>query len=161
MPRRSTSLLAAALLARRPAALLGRVVGNLLAAPVAVLDKAAGRLQAIGLSLLAGGCTLDAVRAQLGELGAWELIGRRILVVDVEAGGWLVVVDVSRDGDSRLGNKVAVALEEDLSTASVELRVTIIGGVKSEKLGTGEVVAALQTDRKLDVEETVVGNDLV
>lgn len=150
-----------ALLARRPAALLGRVVGNLLAAPVAVLDKAAGRLQAIGLSLLAGGCTLDAVRAQLGELGAWELIGRRILVVDVEAGGWLVVVDVSRDGDSRLGNKVAVALEEDLSTASVELRVTIIGGVKSEKLGTGEVVAALQTDRKLDVEETVVGNDLV
>ena len=59
-----------ALLARRPAALLGRVVGDLLAAPVAVLDKAAGGLQAIGLSLLAGRRALDAARAQLGELGA-------------------------------------------------------------------------------------------
>ena len=150
-----------ALLARRPAALLGRVVGDLLAAPVAVLDKAAGRLQAIGLSLLAGGRALNAVRAQLGELGAGELIGRGILVVDVEAGGWLVVVDVSRDGDSRLGDEVAVALEEDLSTTSVKLRVTVIGGVESEKLRTSKVVAALQTDRKLDIKETVVGNDLV
>jgi hypothetical protein len=33
--------------------------------------------------------------------------------------------------------------------------------VKSEKLRTSKVVAALQTGRKLDVEETVVGNDLV
>jgi len=64
-----------AFLARRPAALLGRVVGNLLAAPVAVLDKAAGRLQAIGLSLLASGRALDAARAQLGELGTGQLVG--------------------------------------------------------------------------------------
>jgi hypothetical protein len=113
------------------------------------------------LSLLAGGRALNAVRAQLGELGAGELIGRGILVVDVEAGGWLVVVDVSRDGNSRLGDEIAVALEEDLRTASVELRVTVISSVKSEKLRTSKVVAALQTGRKLDVEETVVGNDLV
>lgn len=150
-----------ALLARRPAALLGGIVGDLLAAPVAVLDKAAGRLQAIGLRLLASRRTLNAAGAQLGELGAGQLVGRGILVVDIEASSWLVVVDVSRDGDGRLGDKVAVALEEDLSTASVELRVTVIGSVESKELRTGKVVAALQTGRKLDIEETVVGNDLV
>jgi hypothetical protein len=150
-----------ALLARCPASLFGGVVRHLLAAPVAVLDKASGRLQAIGLSLLAGGRALNAVGAQLGELGAGKLIRRGILVVDVKAGGWLVVVDVTRDGDSRLGDEVTVTLEEDLSAASVELRVTIVGGVESEELRTSKVVAALQTSRKLDIEETIVGNDLV
>jgi hypothetical protein len=48
-----------------------------------------------------------------------------------------------------------------LGTASVELRVVVVCGVQGEDFGAGEVVSALKASRKLDIEETVVVNDLV
>lgn len=150
-----------ALLGRGPAALLSSVVRNLGAAPVGVLDEAAGGLLALGLSSLARGSGLCGVGSELCELGAGELVGGGVLVVDVEAGAGLAVVDISRDGDGGLRDEVAVALEEDLGTAGVELGVVVVCGVKSEELGASEVVAALKAGRKLDVEETIIVDDLV
>lgn len=149
------------LLARGPAALLGGVVGDLLTAPVSVLDKAASGLLTLGLRSLAGGCDLDRAGGKLGDLRPRHLVGGGVLVINVEAGAGLIVVDVSRDGDSRFRHKVTVTLEEDLSTASVELRVAVLGCVKSKNFGAGKVVTSLKTGRKLDVEQTIVVDDLV
>jgi hypothetical protein len=68
---------------------------------------------------------------------------------------------VSWDGDGRLRAKRATALEEDLGTASVGLGVSDVGTVQSENLRTGEVVAAFEALGELDVEKTLVVDNLV
>ena len=132
-----------ALLGGCPAALLGGIVGDFGAAPVGILSEAASGLLALSLSGLARGGGLSGLGGELCKLRARHLVGGGVLVVDVEAGAGLAVVDVSGNRDSGLGDKVTVAFEEDLGAASVKLRLVGVCGVQGKKLGASEVVAAL------------------
>ncbi|KAH0294445.1 glycoside hydrolase family 61 protein, partial [Aureobasidium sp. EXF-3399] len=98
------------------------------------------------------------------SLGARPSVGRRRWNVDGRAGHRIgqchgLVVDV--EGDGLLRELVAGRVEPDLGATSVELRIALVGLVKSKKFGTDEVVAALETIGHVDAEMAVVGDQLL
>ena len=83
------------------------------------------------------------------------------LVVDVKRGRRLTILDVAGDRDGLLRELVAGRVEPDLSTASVELRVVLVGLMESKKLGANKVVAALEAIGHVDAEVALVGDQLL
>lgn len=143
----------------RPAALLVRVRGDFVSTPATHLHDAVLGLQAFLLGHLLADITTGAAAHEGSDGWTRGKVGQiQRLLVDVESDAGVVRLDVARNADSARGTLVTRRLEEDLSAARVELRVSRGGkcGVQSKKLRPGEVVAALEAGRKVDRELVVV-----
>jgi hypothetical protein len=148
-----------------PTASLVAVLVKLDTVPVAVSDDAIARCKTFGLLLLSG---LQLLVANVGgrrrnvNSGSRHRVGQRHrLVPDVEGGGRLVVIDIAGNRDGLLRKLGASRVEPDLSTASVELRITLVGIVESKKFGADQIVTTQKAIRNLDAEVAVVVDQLL
>lgn len=143
-----------------PASILIGVVWHFGTAPVGVLKNASLGLQAISLGLLSDpGVGVLNKAGHLASRG--DIVVRVSAVVDVPGERRVRLLDVAWNGNSSVRNKVTSTLEEDLSTARVELWVTISGGVQGQQFRTKKVVTTLEARGELDGNETIVGDHVL
>lgn len=94
-------------------------------------------------------------------LGARDGVIWNVVLVDVKLKPWRVEIYISRDGGEMLlgdfEGTVDVAVEEDLCTAQVVLRVVSMNGpVQSQNFRSYEIVSRRQPLGEIDGQQTVV-----
>jgi hypothetical protein len=149
-----------ALLGRSPTAILIRVFSKGLAAPVGVLGQAALGNKTVLLGLL--GTSL--LGSGIPDIGSVNRVFA-MLIVDIEGYGGVFLGDIARDtGFVLFGNlkrTFRAVLDEDLSTALVELRVAVGSTVQGENLRADQVVSRRKAGRKVDRQKSVVFDETV
>lgn len=151
-----------ALLARSPASGLIGVVRDFFSAPVAVLANAAFGSLAFRLGgLRIAACSDTGSGSQFGDRRSMHLVFGVVTVVDVEVHVVIAGIDITGNGDSRLGNQISTALQKDLRTAGIELRVSVVSGMKGEDLRASEIVTGRKTLGEGNGEKTIVVEKLV
>lgn len=143
-----------------PAGVLSGVLGDGSSTPVGVLGQTGLGNKAF-LLLLLGACLLGGGVPNLrsGD-GVLTLIG-----IDVVGHSRILLVHIARDagfvflGD--LKGTCGAVLDEDLSTAVVELRVTFGGTVEGKDLRADQIVASRKTSRKVNGKKAAVGSESV
>jgi hypothetical protein len=136
-----------------PAASLVAVLVELNTIPVAIGDDTVAGSKTFSLFLLS---SLQLLIANVGgrrrnvDSGSRHRVGQRHgLVPDVEGCGRLVIFDIAGNRDGLLRQLGTSRVKPDLSTASVELRITLVGIVESKKLGADQVVTTQKAVRTL------------
>ncbi|KAI6759257.1 hypothetical protein HG530_009937 [Fusarium avenaceum] len=145
-----------------PASVLSGVLGDGSSTPVGVLGQTClGNKAFLLLLLLLGACLLGGGVPNLRPRdGVLTLIG-----IDVVGHSRILLVHIARDagfvflGDLK-GTRGAV-LDEDLSTAVVELRVTFGGTVESKDLRADQIVASRKSSGEIDRKKTAVGSESI
>lgn len=130
--------------------------GDGLSAPVGALGETVRGDDTVLLDLLAAGaagCGDVDLRAGDGVFGDG-------LLVDVEGDARVIGFDITRDAYKVLAGDLKrtfrAILDEDLSTAGVELRIAGVSAVQSKDFGANEVVSGGETGGQVDGEKSLV-----